>query len=135
MMVGISRTDAMMGKDCPFGHQQNEVRLRKPMRKSKGNALSQEGSAIAIVYAAKQRSVPLTKKMKDSENSDVQNGQSRVIAILIKSILKVYEKPPAEKTNVQFLCPSLEREKFRDSHPSLNFIEKGRVKFVCTYVW
>ena len=88
----------MMGKDCPFGHQQHEVRLRNAMRKSKGNALSQEASAIAIVYAAKQRSVSLTKKMKDSENSDVQNGQSRVIAILIKSILKVYEKPPAEKT-------------------------------------
>ena len=63
--------------------------------------------------------------MKDSENSDEQNGHSRVTAGLIKSILKVHPKPPSEKTKVQFSCPSLDREKFRDKHPTLNVIQGG----------
>ena len=41
--------------------------------------------------------------MKDSENSDVQNGHSRVTASLIKSILQVYQKPPSETTKSAFL--------------------------------
>ena len=63
--------------------------------------------------------------MKDSEKSDMQNGHSRVTTGLIKSILKVHQKPPSEKTKVQFSCPSLDREKFSDNHPTLNVIEGG----------
>ena len=65
------------------------------------------------------------KKVTIHKNAHVQNGQPQVDAGWIKSILKDYQEPLAEKTKVQFSRPSLDRAKFRDKRPSLNVIQGG----------